>query len=91
MGNNTAGYMLTGGFILGYATNKLRLQAGDLLNVITIGSQAWLDSTWIGGVVTDRVGRKKSSRSCDTSGAMLVRTLFLEPIIAKSIHKQEEN
>ncbi|MGZ2223978.1 hypothetical protein [Glutamicibacter nicotianae] len=40
MGNNTAGYMLTGGFILGYATNKLGLQAGDLLNIITLGSLA---------------------------------------------------
>ena len=59
MGNNTAGYMLTGGFILGYATNKLGLQAGDLLNIITIGSLAWLISTWIGGVVSDRVGHKK--------------------------------
>lgn len=48
MGNNTAGYMLTGGFILGYATNKLGLQAGDLLNIITIGSLVWLISTWIG-------------------------------------------
>lgn len=37
MRNNTAGYMLTGGFILGYATNKLGLQAGDLLSIITIG------------------------------------------------------
>ncbi|MGX1591374.1 MFS transporter [Glutamicibacter sp. NPDC055491] len=59
MGNNTAGYMLTGGFILGYATNKLELQAGDILNIITIGSLAWLISTWIGGVVSDRIGRKK--------------------------------
>lgn len=59
MGNNTVGYMLTGGFILGYATNKLELQAGDMLNIITIGSLVWLISTWIGGVVSDRIGRKK--------------------------------
>nr|WP_275587996.1 MFS transporter [Glutamicibacter nicotianae] len=59
MGNNSAGYMLTGGFILGYATSKLGLQAGDLLNIITIGSLAWLISTWIGGVVSDRVDPKK--------------------------------
>ncbi|PRA10239.1 MFS transporter [Arthrobacter sp. MYb211] len=59
MGNNTAGYMLTGGFILGYATNKLELNAGDILNIITIGSVAWLISTWFGGVLSDRIGRKK--------------------------------
>ncbi|WP_181150487.1 MFS transporter [Arthrobacter sp. MYb224] len=59
MGNNTAGYMLTGGFILGYATNKLELTAGDILNIITIGSVAWLISTWFGGVLSDRIGRKK--------------------------------
>lgn len=59
MGNNAAGYMLTGGFILGYATNQLGLNAGTLLNIITVGSVAWPISTWVSGVLSDRIGRRK--------------------------------
>ena len=59
MGNNAAGYMLTGGFILGYATSRLDLNAGTILNIITIGSVAWLISTWVSGVLSDRIGRRK--------------------------------
>jgi metabolite-proton symporter len=59
MGNNAAGYMLTGGFILGYATNRLGLNAGTLLNIITLSSVAWLISTWVSGVLSDRLGRRK--------------------------------
>lgn len=59
MGNNAAGYMLTGGFILGYATRQLDLNADAILNIITLGSVAWLISTWVSAVLSDRIGRRK--------------------------------
>jgi MFS family permease len=58
MGNNASGYMLTGGFILGYATGTLHLDRSQILNFITIGSLAWLGSTWTGAVLSDRLGRR---------------------------------
>lgn len=59
MGNNAAGYMLSGGYILGYTTKTLHLDKTDILNFITIGSVAWLASTWAGAVLSDRIGRRK--------------------------------
>jgi MFS family permease len=59
MGNNAVGYMLTGGYILGYATAELGLDSTTLLIFITLGSVAWLVSAWFGAVWSDRIGRPR--------------------------------
>lgn len=60
MGNNCAGYMLTGGFVLGYATNKLGLHTSTMLDIITVGSAVWLVSSWASGWISDYIGRRRT-------------------------------
>lgn len=58
-GNNAAGYMLSGGYILGYATGSLGISQSLLLNTITVASVVWLVTTWLGGRLSDRFGRAR--------------------------------
>ncbi|GAA1085121.1 MFS transporter [Nocardiopsis composta] len=60
MGNNGAGYMLVGGYLLNYGTTKLGLDSSLMLNMIMAGSVAWFASTWYGAVLSDRLGRPRT-------------------------------
>ncbi|KQQ93166.1 MFS transporter [Leifsonia sp. Leaf325] len=60
-GNNAVGYMTTGGFIQGYATNPdgpLALERGPVLWAVTGSAVTWLLSTLFAGWVSDRIGRR---------------------------------
>lgn len=62
-GNNAVGYMTTGGFIQGYATNPtgaVRLPVGPLLWIVAGSSVVWLLFTWLSGVLADVIGRKNA-------------------------------
>jgi MFS family permease len=63
VGNNAAGYMTTGGFITGYATNPegpLKLDRTPVLLSITAGAAAWFVFTLIAGMLADKIGRKNT-------------------------------
>ena len=60
-GNNAVGYMTTGGYIQGYATNPdgpLGLERGPVLLAVTGSAVTWLISTLVAGFVSDRIGRR---------------------------------
>lgn len=59
LGNNAAGYMLAGGFILKYASNDLNMDASEVLAAITLGSLAWMATTWLAAKWSDRIGRRR--------------------------------
>ncbi|MFT4219894.1 MAG: MFS transporter [Microbacterium sp.] len=60
-GNNAVGYMTTGGFITGYATNPdgpLALPREQVLLAVTGSAVTWLVFTWLGGWICDKIGRR---------------------------------
>ncbi|WP_424445368.1 MFS transporter [Microbacterium sp. CH-015] len=60
-GNNAVGYMTTGGYIQGYATNPegpLALERGPVLWAVTGSAVTWLLSTLAAGFISDRIGRR---------------------------------
>lgn len=59
VGNNSVGYMSTGGFIPAYATSDaVGLSRTDVLVAMTFAATVWLVSTLGAGIVSDRIGRK---------------------------------
>lgn len=62
-GNNAVGYMTTGGYIQGYATNPdgpLGLERGPVLWAVAASAVTWLLSTLAAGFVSDRIGRRST-------------------------------
>lgn len=62
-GNNAVGYMTTGGYIQGYATNPdgpLQLERGPVLWAVTGSAVVWLLSTLFAGWIADRIGRRST-------------------------------
>src|SRR5699024_7831779 len=57
-GNNGAGYMITGGFILGYVTSTHGVSNGTMLMVVSVATAVWIFTTLAGGTLSDRIGRK---------------------------------
>lgn len=60
-GNNAVGYMTTGGYIQGYATNPdgpIALERGPVLWAVAGSAVTWLITTLVAGVVSDRLGRR---------------------------------
>ena len=60
-GNNAVGYMTTGGYIQGYATNPegpLGLERGPVLWAVAGSAVTWLLSTFAAGWISDRIGRR---------------------------------
>ncbi|MDE0547395.1 MFS transporter [Microbacterium sp. C7(2022)] len=60
-GNNAVGYMTTGGYIQRYATDPagpLGFTTADVLGAVTLSAVSWLVFTWIGGWISDRIGRR---------------------------------
>ncbi|EMY33024.1 MFS superfamily transporter [Arthrobacter crystallopoietes BAB-32] len=60
-GNNAAGYMATGGFIPNYATSDaVGLERTDVLLAITFAAAMWFIFTLLAGIMSDKIGRKKT-------------------------------
>jgi MFS family permease len=62
-GNNAVGYMTTGGFIQGYATNPdgaLKMDPTPVFWAVAISGLTWLISTWVAGWLSDRLGRRST-------------------------------
>ncbi|HVX06840.1 MFS transporter [Humibacter sp.] len=60
-GNNAVGYMTTGGYIQGYATDPagpIGLERGPVLWAVAGSAVTWLISTWVAGLFSDRIGRR---------------------------------
>jgi MFS family permease len=60
-GNNAVGYMTTGGYIQGYATDPagpIGLERGPVLWAVAGSAVTWLISTWVAGLLSDRIGRR---------------------------------
>ncbi|KJL47681.1 Inner membrane metabolite transport protein YhjE [Microbacterium hydrocarbonoxydans] len=60
-GNNAVGYMTTGGYIQGYATNPegpIGLERGPVLWAVAGSAVTWLISTLFAGWISDRIGRR---------------------------------
>lgn len=60
-GNSAAGYMTTGGYIQAYATNPdgpVALEREPVLLAVTASAVLWVATTWFGGWISDRIGRK---------------------------------
>jgi MFS family permease len=63
VGDNAVGYMTTGGYIQGYATNPegpLGFERGPVLWAVAASSISWLITTFLAGVVSDRIGRRNT-------------------------------
>ena len=61
-GNNAAGYMTTGGYILSYATapKGLAMDRTQVLLAITASAALWFVFTLIAGYLADSIGRKRT-------------------------------
>lgn len=65
-GNNAAGYMTTGGYIQNYATMPIEdgglvgMERTPVLLAVAGASVIWLICTYAAGVISDRIGRKKT-------------------------------
>ena len=60
-GNNAVGYMTTGGYLQRYATDPagpVGLETAPVLAAVTVSSVTWLIFTWVGGWISDRIGRR---------------------------------
>ena len=57
-GNNAAGYMVTGGFVLGYVTTTHGVSQTSMLTLVSVAAACWIVSTLFGGVLSDRIGRR---------------------------------
>ncbi len=62
-GNGASGYMTTGGFIQNYATDAdgpVGLARGPVLLAVAGSAATWLVFTLLAGIVSDRIGRRKT-------------------------------
>ncbi|SUE28538.1 MFS transporter [Nocardia farcinica] len=77
-GNSTVGYMTTGGYIQGYATNAegLALDRGPVLWAVTASSVSWLLATFAAGWISDAIGRRATYITGWCLQGVFVLTLF---------------
>jgi len=57
-GNNAAGYMVTGGFVLGYVTTTHGVSQTSMLTLVSVAAALWIVTTMFGGILSDRIGRR---------------------------------
>lgn len=60
VGVGVAGYMITGGYVLSYATSILGMDRTPVLLAVSIAAAAWIFTTAWGGMISDRIGRKRT-------------------------------
>ncbi|WGW11410.1 MFS transporter [Saxibacter everestensis] len=62
-GNNAAGYMTTGGYVLNYSTNPegpLAMDRTEVLLAVTGSAALWFGFTLLSGFLADKIGRKNT-------------------------------
>lgn len=57
-GNNAAGYMVTGGFVLGYVTTTHGVSQSNMLLLVSVAAALWIATTLFGGILSDKIGRR---------------------------------
>ena len=57
-GNNAAGYMVTGGFVLGYVTTTHGVSQSNMLLLVSVAAALWIATTLYGGILSDKIGRR---------------------------------
>lgn len=57
-GNNAAGYMVTGGFVLGYVTSVHGVSESSMLMLVSAAAAVWVFTTLFAGIISDRIGRR---------------------------------
>ncbi len=72
-GNNASGYMITGGYILGYTTTELGMDRTTILNLVLLASAAWIVTTLTAARLSDRIGRV---RTYQLGFVVLLATVF---------------
>jgi MFS family permease len=60
VGNNTLGYMTTGGFLNNYAIGTLKMDATSVLTAAVVAAAVWFVSTLIAGALADWIGRRNT-------------------------------
>lgn len=76
-GNNAAGYMITGGYILAYTTLDLGMERTTILNLVSLSAASWIVTTMVAAVLSDRIGRKRTFQIGFVSLLAWVYPLFL--------------
>ncbi|MFE6734473.1 MFS transporter [Microbacterium sp. NPDC057650] len=62
-GNNAVGYMTTGGYVQRYATDPkgpIGLDTAPVFWIVALSGVTWLVFTWLGGWLSDRIGRRNT-------------------------------
>src|SRR5690606_32494007 len=72
-GNHASGYMITGGYILGYTTTELGMDRTTILNLVLLASAAWIVTTLTAARLSDRIGRV---RTYQLGVVVLLATVF---------------
>lgn len=72
-GNNASGYMITGGYILGYTTTELGMDRTTILNLVLLASAAWIVTTLVAARLSDAIGRV---RTYQIGFGCLIATVF---------------
>ncbi|WP_313811850.1 MFS transporter [Glutamicibacter sp.] len=78
-GNNAAGYMTTGGFLQAYMTDPqgpVGFDRTQVLLAVSFGAVMWFIFTLLSGVVSDRIGRKRTYQIGFISQLICVFPLF---------------
>lgn len=81
-GNSAVGYMTTGGFIQNYTTDPagaLRMERTPVLLAVAFASACWMAFTWLAGVWSDRIGRRRIY--IIGFGVQLAGVLMLFPLV----------
>src|SRR5699024_3838042 len=58
-GNNAAGYMVTGGCVLGYVTSTHGVSETNMLILVSLAAAICIFTTLFAGIISDRIGRRR--------------------------------
>lgn len=77
VGVGVAGYMITGGYVLSYATGILGMDRTAVLIAVSLAAAAWIATTAWGGSLSDRIGRKRTFQLGFAAQIIWVFPMFL--------------